>query len=105
MSDSGSIPGTILTYTAETDRALVRCAFSGGNQNLSLNPAGYDVTQLGSTIDGQVNELVAFVSGTNPTVAVQLNYEMRAGEQIFYDSRNGGYVQLYFELMTIPPDE
>ena len=90
MSDSGSIPGTILTYTAETDRVLVSCIFSGTLQNLSNNPAGFDVTQLGSTIDGQVNELIAFQPGTGNVDQFQLNYEMRAGDQIFYDSRGGG---------------
>jgi hypothetical protein len=104
LSDSGTIPGTILTYTAETDRVLVSCVFNGGSQNLSLNPGGYDPGQLGSSIDGQVNELIAFDPSTT-LGQIQLSYEMRAGEQIFYDSRGGGWVQLFFQLTPIPAVE
>jgi hypothetical protein len=56
-------------------------------------------------LDGQVTELVALASPTNPTVHFQLSHEMRAGEKIFYDSRGGGYVQLFFQLMPIPAVE
>jgi hypothetical protein len=105
LSDSGTIPGTILTYAAETDRVLVSCLFNGGSQNLSVNTAGYDPGVLGNTLDGQVSELIAMASASSDQVQIQLSYEMRAGDKIFYDSRGGGFVQLFFQLMPIPPDE
>jgi len=87
-----------MTYTADTDRVLNHAIFSGGSQNLSVNPGGYDPAGLGNTLDGEVTELIAFADSAAPGQQIQLNYEMRAGDQIFYDSRGGGWCQLFFQL-------